>query len=72
MWIAGAGRGLGARLVVEVTLDPKREYRPLRNENPRMGVRGCLEGGMIGLLGSYFSEQGSEGESGGLGNDSVA
>ena len=40
MWIAGAGRGLGARLMVEVTLDPKRGYRPLRNEKPRMGVRG--------------------------------
>ena len=39
--------------MVEVTLDPKRGYRPLRNENPRMGVRGCLGGvedGMIGLL----------------------
>ena len=31
--------------MVEVTLDPKRGYRTLRNENPRMGVRGCLEGG---------------------------
>ena len=31
--------------MVEVTLDPERGYRPLRNENPRMGVRGCLEGG---------------------------
>lgn len=28
--------------------------------------------GMIGLLGDYLSEQGSEGESGGLGNNSVA
>ena len=27
---------------------------------------------MIGLLGSYFSEQGSEGESGGLGDDPVS
>ena len=62
MWIAGAGRGLGARLMVEVTLDPKRGYRPLRNEKPRMGVRGVVwRGGMNGLLGSYFSEQGSEG-----------
>ena len=61
MWIAGAGRGLGARLMVEVTLDPERGYRPLRNENPRMGVRGSLGRGMIGLLGSYFSEQVSEG-----------
>ena len=24
--------------------------RPLRNEKPRMGVRGSLGGGMIGLL----------------------
>ena len=47
--------------MVEVTLDPERGYRTLRNEKPRMGVRGCLEGGMIGLLGGYFSEQGSEG-----------
>lgn len=42
MWIAGAGRGLGARLMVEVTLDPVRGLGPLRNENPRMGVRGVL------------------------------
>ena len=27
---------------------------------------------MIGLLGGYFSEQGSESESGGLGNDPVS
>ena len=47
--------------MVEVTLDPERGYRPLRNENPRMGVRGSLGRGMIGLLGSYFSEQVSEG-----------
>ena len=47
--------------MVEVTLDPKRGYRTLRNENPRMGVRGWSGGGTIGLLGSYFSEQGSEG-----------
>jgi hypothetical protein len=31
--------------MVEVTLDPERGVGPLRNENPRMGVRGCLEGG---------------------------
>jgi len=37
-----------------------------------MGVRGVLgEGGGDGLLGGYFSEQGSEGESGGLGDDSI-
>ena len=30
MSIAGAERGLGARLMVEVTLDPKRGYRPLK------------------------------------------
>ena len=35
--------------MVEVTLDPERGYRPLRNEKPRMGVRGSLGGG-IGLL----------------------
>ena len=42
MWIAGAGRGLGARLMVEVTLDPIRGVGPLRNEKPRMGVRGVV------------------------------
>jgi hypothetical protein len=39
--------------MVEVTLDLIRGYRPLRNEKPRMGVRGVLgrrEDGMIGLL----------------------
>ena len=54
MAIAGAEMALGARLMVEVTLDLIRGYRPLRNENPRMGVRGVVwEGdgdGMIGLL----------------------
>lgn len=28
--------------MVEVTLDPVRGLGPLRNENPRMGVRGVL------------------------------
>jgi hypothetical protein len=42
MSIAGAGRGLGARLMVEVTLDPIWGYRTLRNENPRMGGPGVL------------------------------
>ena len=31
--------------MVEVTLDLIWGYRPLRNENPRMGVRGGLEKG---------------------------
>ena len=70
MWIAGAERGQGARLMVEVTLDPVRGVGPLRNENPRMGVRGVLgEGG--GLLGGYFSQQGSEGPFCGCWNDSI-
>jgi hypothetical protein len=30
--------------MVEVTLDLIRGYRPLRNENPRMGSGGGLEG----------------------------
>ena len=65
MWIAGAGRGLGARLIAKWTVYPSRGYRTIRNEKPRMGVRGGsgggLEEGMDGLLGGYFSEQGSEG-----------
>ncbi len=40
--------------MVKVTLDAKRGVGPLRNEKPRMGVRGSLgrekDGGMIGLL----------------------
>ena len=36
--------------MVEVTLDLIRGYRPLRNEKPRMGVRGWFGRGMIGLL----------------------
>jgi len=51
MWIAGAERGLGARLMVEVTLDPVRGLGPLRNENPRMGVRGLLGRGGEGVIG---------------------
>ena len=58
--------------MVKVTLDAKRGVGPLRNEKPRMGVRGSLGEGMIGLLGDHLSEQGSEGERGGLGDDSVA
>ena len=46
--------------------------RTLRNEKPRMGSGGGLEEGMDGLLGGYFSEQGSEGESGGCWHDSVS
>ena len=49
MAIAGAGRGLGARLIAKWTVYPVRGVGPLRNENPRMGVRGSLGGG-IGLL----------------------
>ena len=48
MGIAGAERGLGARLMVKVTLDAKRGVGPLRNEKPRIGVRGSLEGWMDG------------------------
>jgi len=48
MAIAGAGRGLGACLMVEVTLDPIWGYRTLRNEKPRMGVRGVLGEGVEG------------------------
>ncbi len=62
--------------MVEVTLDPIWGYRTLRNENPRMGVRGSLGEGMdgrgIGLLGCHLSEQGAEGECGGLGDDTVS
>lgn len=41
---------LGSRLMVEVTLDLIRGVGPLRNENPRMGVRGGWRMGLIGLL----------------------
>ena len=37
--------GLGARLMVEVNAHSFRGYRTLRNENPRMGVRGVAWGG---------------------------
>ena len=60
-------------MIAKWTVYPVRGVGPLRNEKPRMGVRGSLgEGGMNGLLGGYFSEQGSEGESGGLGDDPVS
>ena len=36
--------------MVEVTLDAVRGYRTLRNENPRMGVRGSLGRGWMGGL----------------------
>ena len=36
--------------MVEVTLDPERGYRPLRNENPRMGVQGVLGKGWMAYL----------------------
>ena len=42
MSIAGAERGLGARLIAKWTVYPVRGVGPLRNENPRMGVRGSL------------------------------
>jgi hypothetical protein len=46
MAIAGAERGLGARLIAKWTVYPIRGVGPLRNEKPRMGVRGGrLEGG---------------------------
>ena len=37
---------LGSRLMVEVDARSFRGYRPLRNEKPRMGVRGWFGGGM--------------------------
>ena len=40
MWIAGAEMALGARLIEKWTVDAERGYRSLRNEKPRMGVRG--------------------------------
>ena len=49
--------------MVEVTLDPKRGYRPLRNEKPRMGVRGWFGRGGGGwptwrlLLGAGFGRR---------------
>jgi hypothetical protein len=58
MWIAGAGMGLGARLMVEVDARSFRGYRPLRNENPRMGVRGWIGGGgWIGGIGLLTKEE---------------
>ena len=45
MAIAGAERGLGARLIAKWTVYPVRGVGPLRNEKPRMGVRGRLRGG---------------------------
>jgi hypothetical protein len=42
MSIAGAERGLGARLIAKWTVYPIRGVGPLRNEKPRMGVRGSL------------------------------
>jgi hypothetical protein len=44
MWIAGAGRGRQCVGGVEMNALSFRGYRTLRNENPRMGVRGGLEG----------------------------
>lgn len=38
--------------MLEVDAHSFRGYRPLRNENPRMEVRGSLGRGMIGLLGN--------------------
>ena len=43
----------------------------LETKHPGWGSGGGLEG-VNGLLGGYFSEQGSEGESGGLGDDPVS
>lgn len=42
MWIAGAERGLGARLIAKWSVDAEWGWRSLRNEKPRMGVRGSL------------------------------
>jgi hypothetical protein len=67
-----AERGLGARLIAKWSVDAEWGWRSLRNEKPRMGVRGSLGRGMDGLLGDHLSEQGSEGECGGLGDNSVA
>ena len=52
MAIAGAGRGRQRVGMVEVDARSFRGYRPLRNENPRMGVRGRLGrgGGWMGGL----------------------
>ena len=50
MAIAGAERGLGARLIAKWTVYPVRGVGPLRNENPRMGVGGSLGEGMNGPL----------------------
>ena len=75
MGIAGAERGLGACLMVKVTLDAKRGWDRLETKSPGWGSGDRLGGGwkgMIGLLGDHLSEQGSEGERGGLGDDSVA
>ena len=44
MAIAGAEMALGARLMEGWTVDAEWGYRPLRNEKPRMGVRGSLGG----------------------------
>ena len=45
----------------------------LETKIPGWGSGGGLEGGVEdGLLGGYFSEQGSEGERGGLGDDPVS
>ena len=54
MWIAGAEMALGSRLMVEVDARSFRGYRPLRNEKPRMGVRGWFGGGMDGMIGLLF------------------
>ena len=45
---------LGSRLMVEVDARSFRGYRPLRNENPRMGSGGGLEGGWDGMIGLLF------------------
>jgi hypothetical protein len=50
MSIAGAWMALGARLIAKWTVYPIRGVGPLRNEKPRMGVRGSLGEGLIGPL----------------------
>ena len=51
MAIAGAEMALGSRLIAKWTVYPVRGYRPLGNENPRMGVRGWFGGGEEGMIG---------------------
>ena len=51
MWIAGAERGLGARLMVKVTLDAKRGWDRLETKSPGWGSGDRLGGGWKGMIG---------------------